>query len=170
MEITNGRWVEIKTIPVEKVIGVRGTAFFIYNNEIVFSYYNEDNIRIGFDFNQKEYYLKYYKMPQEVSKEDLEEIVEQLLTEHYGDIYHLWMNHTDVDNFADKLDLNLNSRINLHKVYLEFCQKQYIRHNGYENPILNDKMSELLGDVEYFLGKKNYKKYVDVENYIELAE
>lgn len=171
VETVKGRFVEIKTIPVKKVIGLRGTVFFIYDNNIIFEYNNgEKNVRVGFDVNQKEYHLKYYREPADVSKEDLVEITEQLLSQHYNDIYHVWQNHTEVDEFANELDLNLASRIRLHQVYLEFCQSQYKEKYDTENPIVNDKLDELLYNPSYFFGKKNYQKYLDEENYIVLKD
>ena len=170
VEITNGRWITVKTIKVDEIIAVRGSAFYIYNKEIVFEYHKEKNIRIGVDLNQKEYHFEYYNYPQEVSYEDLVEMTEQLVSKHYDDIYHLWMLQDDVDKFADKLDLNLKSRLNLHKVRLDFCQKQYVGNYGFENPRISQLLTELKEDPRYFIGYKSYDKYLAEENPITVGE
>ena len=164
LEITKGRLVEVKTIKVNHIIGLRGSAFFVYNGELVFDYNKEENVRIGVDLNQSEYNFKIWNYPQQVPKKELEEMVERLVYKHYDDIYHLWMFQSDVDKYATKLDLNLESRINLHLIWLEFCQKQYIKHHkGKESPIIQDKINYLMSDARDYIGFKKYDKYLKQE-------
>lgn len=164
VEISKGRHILIKTIKVDKIRAIRGTTFFLYDNEIVFEYDKEKNIRIGVDLEQNSYQFEYYNYPQAVSYEDLVEITEQLLKYHYDDIYHLWIDRMTVDKFADQLDLNLPSRINLHKVYLEFCQKQYVDHYGVENRRITDLMNELKEDPRYYIGYHKYDRCLAEDN------
>lgn len=164
VEISKCRHMLVETIKVDKIRAIRGTAFFLYDNKIVFEYNKEKNIRIGVDLEQKSYRFEYYDYPQNVPYDDLVEMTEQLLKHHYDDIYHLWIDRMTVDKFADQLDLNLPSRINLHKVYLEFCQKQYVEKYGFEGARINELLNELENDPREYLGYKTYAIYLAEDN------
>ena len=81
IEKSKGRFVKIFTIKITEVRAVRGSAFFIYEDEIgkhlVFEYHQEENIRIGVDPEQNPYTLEYYNYPKYVSYEELYEMTER---------------------------------------------------------------------------------------------
>ena len=59
---------------------------------------------------------------------------------------------------------------NLHKVRLDFCQKQYVGNYGFENPRISQLLTELKEDPRYFIGYKSYDKYLAEENPITVGE
>ena len=176
IEKSKGRFIKVYTIKVNEVRAIRGSAFFIYEHEngdkeLIFEYHkSEDNIRIGVDPKQKPYKFEYYNYPQNVSYEELYDMTERLVYKHYDDIYHLWMLQDDVDKFASKLDLNLPSRLRLHKIRLEFCQKQYVEKYGFEGARINELLNELENDPREYLGYKTYARYLAEDNPITLKE
>lgn len=175
IEKSKGRFIKVYTIKVNEVRAIRGSAFFIYEHEngdkeLIFEYHKEDNIRIGVDPEQKPYKFEYYNYPQNVSYEELYEMTERLVYKHYDDIYHLWMLQDDVDKFASKLDLNLPSRLRLHKIRLEFCQKQYVEKYGFEGARINELLNELENDPREYLGYKTYARYLAEDNPVIIKE
>lgn len=172
VEESNGRYIKVFTVKINEIRAIRGSAFFIYEDDIgkhlVFEYHKEKNIRIGVDIEQKPYSFDYYNYPQNVPYDELLEMTERLVYKHYDDIYHLWMLQDDVDKFATKLDLNLSSRLNLHKIRLEFAQKQYVEKYGFEGYRINELLKELEEDPREYLGYKTYAKYLAEDNPITI--
>ena len=59
--ITNGRLIEMKTIVIDQIYGVRGTVLFYYKKDLVFQYSGDKNIKIYYDETQEEYHFTVFK-------------------------------------------------------------------------------------------------------------
>lgn len=164
IEIIKGRLTEISTILVDQILGSRGTVYFLYKKEIVGDYTHNENMNIYFDPRQIEYHIQVYNNKVNLTDIELEELIDKAITLNYNNLLFTFGTKTDVDDFADKLDLSYDSRCRLHLIVNRKLQDNYFRKYNRLNPRLTAEIDLLeTGQDEVYFGSECKKNYLNDE-------
>ena len=164
--ITEGRLIEMKTIVVDQMYGVRGTVLFYYKKDLVFQYTYNKNIKVYYDETQEEYHFTVFKEKENYARAELTELVDKTIELNYNDFLRCFGTLDDVNKFADKMDLNYATRVLLHIIICEKLQNNYYRKYGVTNPRISEQLDLLKNDDTKFFGVNGKRKYLNSENYV----
>jgi hypothetical protein len=127
-----------RTLPVDNIVYLRGSVLFTYQEEEMFYWNGQENIRIyegeGLNCN---FTIK--RLPKRYTEEELKKVVDTCYKE-YGWSYNYFGTVQDTENFADEYYMDKESRRLLHCIILKKKIKNYRERYGEENQILNKQL------------------------------
>ena len=164
---TIGRTTRYDTFITDHCVGVRGTVFFSYKGEEIYSYTGSDrNVEIYFDEQQTEYHFETFQGKNQFTKEQLSEMIEIVKRENYNDLLRCFGQGGQMEEFATQMDMSFETRKLFYICVLEKLHERYVKIHGFENPIYNQKIDLIKNNDEVYFGKKCKQKWLNEENYV----
>ena len=132
------RVMKIDTFITDKAVGVRGTVFFFYKEEEIYTYSSTDkNTTIFFDDKQTDYHFEIYIEKQSFTRDELYEMIEIVKKNNYNDLLRCFGMKDQMVQFADSMDMDDKTRTLFYICVTEKLQEQYVSRHGYPNPLLD---------------------------------
>ena len=168
-EIKNGRLKRVDTFITDKVVGVRGTVFFFYQGEDIYSYSGSDkNVKIYFDERQEDYHFEVFKEKNNFTNEQLNQMIELVKKENYNDLLRCFGMECQIEEFATNVDMSFETRKRFYILVKNRLQEEYVERHGFRNTKIDNDIKLIKNDDETYFGKSGKQKWLLDESYVEL--